>query len=148
MFYEYSRLEYKIHISRNSFLNFADLEMLGQEWETDTAIFKKKGQKLNILEYDGNERYHIRCTALLPPFFPKVEAIILIGDYLFMIQSTDARYVLTVLATCGRALSYWRITLSCLSWYCGRISFNARLKRINCVCHWSPMMVSLGFNNS
>ena len=41
-----------------------------------------------------------------------------------------SKYVLTDLATCGRALSCLRITLSCPSWYCGSFSFNARLKRI------------------
>ena len=54
-------------------------------------------------------------------------------------------YVLAGLATCGRALSCWRITLSCISWYCGCFSFNARLKRIKCVEYRSPVMVSLRF---
>ena len=31
--YENVRIEYKIYISRNSFMNFADLEILGREWE-------------------------------------------------------------------------------------------------------------------
>ena len=41
-----------------------------------------------------------------------------------------SKYVLTGLATCGRALSCWRITSSCFSWYCGRLSFNAWLKPV------------------
>lgn len=44
-----------------------------------------------------------------------------------------SKYVLTTFATWGRSLSCCKITLSCLSLYCGRLSFNARLKRINCV---------------
>ena len=56
--------------------------------------------------------------------------------------------VLTGLATCGRTWSCWRITFSCLSWYLGRFSFNARLKSINCVRCRSPVMVLLGFNSS
>ena len=40
---------------------------------------------------------------------------------------------MTTFATWGQALSCCKITLSCLSLYCGRLSFNARLKRINCV---------------
>ena len=54
----------------------------------------------------------------------------------------------TDLVTYSRALSCWRINLSCLSWYCGRFSFNSRLKRINCIRYRSPVMVSLGFNSS
>jgi len=42
-----------------------------------------------------------------------------------------SKYVLTTFATW--ALSCCKITLSCLSLYCGRLSFNAQLKRINCV---------------
>jgi len=44
-----------------------------------------------------------------------------------------------------------KITLSCLSLYCSRLSFNARLKRINCVNgirYRSPVIVSVGFNSS
>ena len=52
-------------------------------------------------------------------FFLKFEALFLKSHYLFMIQST-VLYVVTGLATCGRALSCFRITLSCFSWYCGR----------------------------
>ena len=33
------------------------------------------------------------------------------------------------------------------SLYCGRLSFNARLKRINCVRYRSPVIVSVGFNS-
>ena len=51
-------------------------------------------------------------------------------------------------ATWGRALSCCKITLSCLLLYCGRLSFNARLKRINCVRYRSPVIVSVGFNSS
>jgi len=52
-----------------------------------------------------------------------------------------SKYVWTACATWGRALSCWEITLSCLYSYCGRFSFNDRLKRIN----WSrsPVMVRL-----
>jgi len=35
-----------------------------------------------------------------------------------------------------------------LSLYCGRLSFNARFKRINCVRYRSPVIVSVGFNSS
>ena len=59
-----------------------------------------------------------------------------------------SKYVLTDLATCGRALSCWRITLLCLSWYCGRSFFNTRLERINCFRYRSLVMVSLGFNST
>ena len=59
-----------------------------------------------------------------------------------------SKYVLTTFATWGRALSSCKITLSCLSLYCGRLSFNARLKRINCVRYQSPVIVSVGFNSS
>ena len=45
-------------------------------------------------------------------------------------------------------LSCCKITLSCLSLYCDRLSFNARLKRINCVQYWSPVIVSVDFNSS
>ena len=44
-----------------------------------------------------------------------------------------SKYVLTTFATWAWALSCCKITLSCLSLYCGRFSFNARLKRIICV---------------
>ena len=33
-----------------------------------------------------------------------------------------SKYVLTGLAKCGGVLSCWRITLSCLSWYCSHFS--------------------------
>ena len=59
-----------------------------------------------------------------------------------------SKYILTTFATWGRALSCCKITLSCLSLYCGRLSFNARLKRINCVRYRSPVIVSVGFNSS
>ena len=59
-----------------------------------------------------------------------------------------SKYVLTTFATWGRALSCCKITLSCLSLYCGRLSFNARLKRINCIRYRSPVIVSVGFNSS
>ena len=59
-----------------------------------------------------------------------------------------SKYVLTTFATWGRALSCCKITLSCLSLYCSRLSFNARLKRINCVRYRSPVIVSVGFNSS
>ncbi|KAG5344650.1 SETMR methyltransferase, partial [Acromyrmex charruanus] len=49
-----------------------------------------------------------------------------------------SKYVLTTFATWDRALSCCKITLSCLSLYCGRLSFNARLKCINCVRYRSP----------
>ena len=55
---------------------------------------------------------------------------------------------LTTFVTWGRALSCCKITLSYLSLYCGRLSFNARLKRINCVRYRSPVIVSVGFNSS
>ena len=58
-----------------------------------------------------------------------------------------SKYVMTTFATWGRALSCCKITLSCLSLYCGRLSFNARLKRINCVRYRSPVIVSVGFNS-
>ena len=58
-----------------------------------------------------------------------------------------SKYVLTTFATWGRALSCCKITLSCLSLYC-RLSFNAWLKRINCVRYRSPVIVSVGFNSS
>ena len=54
------------------------------------------------------------------------------------------KYVLTTFATWGRTLSCCKITLSCLSLYCGRLSF----KRINCVRYRSPVIVSVGFNSS
>jgi len=57
-----------------------------------------------------------------------------------------SKYVLTTFATWGRACC--KITLSCLSLYCGRLSFNARLKRINCIRYRSPVIVSVGFNSS
>ncbi|GFY36508.1 uncharacterized protein TNCV_27141 [Trichonephila clavipes] len=44
-----------------------------------------------------------------------------------------SKYVLTTFTTWGRAVSCCKITLSCLSLCCGRLSFNARLKLINCV---------------
>ena len=61
-----------------------------------------------------------------------------------------SKYVLTTFATWDRALSCCKITLSCLSLslYCGRLAFNARLKRINCVRYRSPVIVSVGFNSS
>ena len=56
--------------------------------------------------------------------------------------------VLITFTTWSRALLCCKITLSCLSLYCGRLSFNARLKRINCVRYRSPVIVSVGFNSS
>ena len=44
---------------------------------------------------------------------------------------------------CHAAKSLYRVSL-----YCGRLSFNARLKRINCVRYRSPVIVSVGFNSS
>ena len=38
---------------------------------------------------------HIKCTILLPHFFPKFEAIFLKSDYLFMIQITVCRWALS-----------------------------------------------------
>ena len=48
----------------------------------------------------------------------------------------------------GSSIVMLQITLSCLSLYCGRLSFNARLKRINCVRYRSSVIVSVGFNSS
>ena len=45
----------------------------------------------------------------------------------------------------GRALSWRRITLSCLCSYFSRFSCNARLKRINCSRYRLPVMESPGF---
>jgi len=47
-----------------------------------------------------------------------------------------------ILQHAGRALSCCKITLSCFPWYCGRLSFNARLKCINCFRYRSPVIVS------
>jgi len=58
-----------------------------------------------------------------------------------------SKYVLTTFATWGRALLCCKITLLCLSLYCGRLSFNARLKRINCVRYRSPVIILVGFNS-
>ena len=44
-----------------------------------------------------------------------------------------SKYVLITFATWGRALSCCKITLSCFSLYCGCLSFNVRLKRINSI---------------
>jgi len=59
-----------------------------------------------------------------------------------------SKYILTTFAIWGRALSCCKITLSYLSLYYGRLSFNARLKRINCFRYRSPVIVSVGFNKS
>ena len=59
-----------------------------------------------------------------------------------------SKYFFTTLATWGRALSWRRITLSCLCSYFGRFSRNAWLKRINCSRYRSPVMKSPGFSNS
>jgi len=59
-----------------------------------------------------------------------------------------SKYVLITFATWGRACCKITSLLSCLSLYCGRLSFNARLKRINCVRYRSPVIVSVGFNSS
>jgi len=45
------------------------------------------------------------------------------------------------------ALSWRRLTLSCLRSYFGRFSRNARLKRINCSRYRSPVMELPGFSN-
>jgi len=58
------------------------------------------------------------------------------------------KYVLTVCVTWGRALSYWRITLSCLFSYCGRFYFHARFKCINWSRYRFPVIVSLGWSSS
>jgi len=59
-----------------------------------------------------------------------------------------SKYVLITFAIWGRALLCCKITLSCFSLYCGRLSFNVRLKRINCIRYRSPVIVSVGFNSS
>ena len=61
-------------------------------------------------------------------------------------RTSHFKYVLTTFAIWSRALSCCKITLSCLSLYYGRLSFNAWLKRIN--CFRSPVIVSVGFNSS
>ena len=53
-----------------------------------------------------------------------------------------SKYVLTGLATWGWALSCCKITLSCLCSFCGRLSFNARLNRINCSRYRSHVMAA------
>ena len=54
------RLEYKIYITRNSFKNFTELEILGREWEAEMAKSRMKGQEIKIWENNRNDRLYIR----------------------------------------------------------------------------------------
>ena len=58
--YENLRLEYKIYITRNSFKNFAELEILGCEWEAVMAKSRMKGQQIKIWESNRNDRLYTR----------------------------------------------------------------------------------------
>ena len=59
-----------------------------------------------------------------------------------------SKYFFTILVTWDRALSWRRITLSCLCSYCSRFYRNARLKRINCSRYRSLVMESPSFSSS
>ena len=58
--YENLRLEYKIYITRNSFKNFAELEILGREWEAEMAKSRMKMQKIKIWEINRNDTLYTR----------------------------------------------------------------------------------------
>ena len=60
-------------------------------------------------------------------------------------QLSASKVSLTTLATCGRALSCWKITLSCLLAYWGRLNFNVRLNLAMNIRfgRWSWCMVGL-----
>ena len=58
--YENLRLEYKIYITRNSFKNFAELEILGREREAEMAKSRMKGQQIKIWESNRNDRLYTR----------------------------------------------------------------------------------------
>ena len=58
--YENLRLEYKIYITRNSFKNFTELEIVEREWEAEMEKSRIKGQQIKIMENDGNDRYYTK----------------------------------------------------------------------------------------
>ena len=58
--YENLRLEYKIYITRNSFKNFTELEIVGREWEAEMEKSRIIRQQIKIMENDGNDRYYTK----------------------------------------------------------------------------------------
>ena len=63
-------------------------------------------------------------------------------------QLSGSKVSLTTIVTCGRVLSCWKITLSCLLAYWGRFNFNAQLNCINCCWKRSAVMVSWGWSST
>ena len=59
--YKNIRLEYKIYITKNSFGNFTELEIVGSEWEAEMEKSRIKEQQIKIMENDGNDRYYTKA---------------------------------------------------------------------------------------
>ena len=58
--YKNLRLEYKIYITKSSFKNFAELEIIGREWEAEMEKSRIKAQQIKIWENDGNNKYYTK----------------------------------------------------------------------------------------
>ena len=86
---------------------YAQLQKSDQRYCHIPRPYRRKSKE-HIQDFLTGTMYCIRCITLLPPFFPKFEALFLKSDYLFMIQSTN-RSIFLLLHKSGNAHKLSRV---------------------------------------